>query len=95
MAPNGTVPSEVPLPAIVGATPTSAGFEGVTGDWDSALSREEVYVAVQRSWDGTTWTRIARYLPSIGPWDFAAYPLDAGSSVGCRRSSPSVPTSTR
>ena len=82
VAPDGTVQSEIPLPAIAGATPTSNGFEGVTAVWNAAQSREEVFVAVQRSWDGTRWTRIARYIPSTGSWDFAAYPLDAGSNVG-------------
>ncbi len=82
VAPDGTVLSEVPLPPIAGATPTSNGFEGVTAVWNAAQSREEVFVAIQRSWDGTSWTRIARYVPSTNTWDFAAYPLDAGSSVG-------------
>ena len=50
--------------------------------WNASLGREEVYVAIQRSWDGTTWTRIGRYLPGDGTWAFVAYPLDAGSSVG-------------
>jgi len=80
VAANGTVVREVPLPAIAGATPTSNGFEGVTAVWNAAQSREEVFVAIQRSWDGTGWTRIARYLPATGAWDFAAYPLDTGSS---------------
>ena len=54
----------------------------MTAVWNAAQSREEVFVAIQRSWDGTSWTRIARYVPSTNTWDFAAYPLDAGSSVG-------------
>lgn len=82
VAPDGTIVSEVPLPAIAGATPTSNGFEGVAAVWNTALAREEVYVAVQRSWDATGWTRIARYLPGTGVWEFVAYPLDAGSNVG-------------
>jgi len=82
VAPDGTVVSEISLPAIAGATPVSMGFEGVTAVWNAAQAREEVFVAIQRSWDATSWTRIARYIPSTGAWDFAAYPLDAGSSVG-------------
>ncbi len=79
---NGVVQQEVPIPAINGATPVSAGFEGVASVWNAALAREEVFVAIQRSWDSTTWTRIARYLPATNAWSFAAYPLDAGSNVG-------------
>ena len=79
---TGAITREVPLPAIAGATPSSAGFEGVAAVWNAALGREEVYVAIQRSWDGTSWTRIGRYLPGDGTWAFVAYPLDAGSSVG-------------
>jgi hypothetical protein len=80
--PAGVVTAEVPLPAIAGATPTSNGFEGIAAVWNSALAREEVFVAVQRSWDGTNWTRIARYLPETDEWAFVAYPLDAGNNVG-------------
>ena len=78
----GVVTAEIPLPAIAGTSPTSNGFEGVAAVWNTNLAREEVYVAIQRSWDGTSWTRIARYLPSIGEWAFVAYPLDSGSNVG-------------
>jgi len=80
VAADGTVVKEVPLPPIAGTTPISMGFEGVTAVWNAALAREEVFVAIQRSWDGTGWTRIGRYLPATNAWDFAAYPLDTGST---------------
>ena len=82
VTPSGAITREVPLPPIAGTTPTGSGFEGVSSVWNSALGREEVYVVIQKSWDGTGFTRIARYLPATNVWDFLAYPLDAGSGVG-------------
>jgi DNA-binding beta-propeller fold protein YncE len=82
VTPSGAITREVPLPPIAGATPTSNGFEGVSSVWNRASAREEVYVAIQRSWDGTSFTRIARYLPGTDTWEFVAYPLDVGSNVG-------------
>jgi hypothetical protein len=82
VTPSGAIVREVPLPPIAGTTPTSSGFEGVSSVWNRALNREEVYVVIQKSWDGTGFTRIARYLPATDTWEFLAYTLDAGSSVG-------------
>jgi hypothetical protein len=80
VAKDGTVLSEVVLPADVALLKKSNGYEGVavTGAGDT----EQVYVAFQREWtnDPTGFVRIGRYTPATGEWSFFYYPLDAVAS---------------
>lgn len=77
---NGTVQSEIPLPAGLVDSRRSNGIEGiaVTGSAGS----EVIYVAIQRAWPGEgdtdkVNTKIGRYDVAAGEWSFVHYPLQA------------------
>jgi len=77
---NGTVQSEIPLPAELVNNRRSNGIEGiaVTGSAGS----EVIYVAIQRAWPGEgdtdkVNTKIGRYDVAAGEWSFVHYPLQA------------------
>lgn len=82
---DGSVLSEIALPAALEDHARKNGFEGlaVTG----RPGREIVYVAIQRAWPdaGDTdkvHTRIGRYDVASGEWSFVYYPLEAEGSGG-------------
>ena len=80
IAADGTVLSQVELPAEVNALQRRFGFEGVAsvGSGDD----EYVYVAFQREWvgDPANQVRIGRYEPASQAWTFFYYPLDLPES---------------
>lgn len=77
--PDGTVASEIELPATVNAQQRSNGYEGVATNSDGS----QVYLAFQREWgdDPLNFVKIGRYTPATGEWAFYRYPIDAAPSV--------------
>ncbi len=74
---SGLVSEEIPLPDWFKKKPPKHGIEGV------AEVDGQVYVAFQSGWeqDPEETTRLARYEPSSGTWEFALYPLKDGHFV--------------
>ncbi|MEM9537917.1 MAG: esterase-like activity of phytase family protein [Cyanobacteria bacterium P01_E01_bin.42] len=75
---RGEVEEEIFLPADAAASITRFGFEGVTTSADG----EEVYVAIQRAFEGEELVRIGKYDVSSEEWEFYYYPLDTDNVEG-------------
>jgi len=77
---DGTVLSEIALPAEVNALQKSNGYEGVAVTQCGADA--QVYVAFQREWTGDPagQVRIGEYRLATNQWRFFYYPLEAVES---------------
>lgn len=71
---DGSIASEIELPATVNDKQVQFGYEGVATSSDGA----QVYVAFQREWldDQKGFVKIGRYTPSTGEWAFYHYPIE-------------------
>lgn len=75
---RGEVEEEIFLPEDAAASITRFGFEGVTTSSDG----EEVYVAIQRAFEGEELVRIGEYDVEEKEWEFYYYPLDTDNVGG-------------